>query len=88
MSSRRMTSSRTSEDDINELILKLQAALPESSSRCASRVPASKILKEICNYVKRLHREADNLSERISQLLVSTDTSSVDADILRSLLLR
>ncbi|XP_022886818.1 transcription factor ILI3-like [Olea europaea var. sylvestris] len=83
MSSRR---SRFTEDEINELILKLQVLLPDSSSRCKTRVSASKILKETCNYIKKLQKDVDGLSERLSELLASRDISVVDADLLASLL--
>ncbi|PSR95814.1 Transcription factor like [Actinidia chinensis var. chinensis] len=88
MSSRRVRASRTSEDELNELIFKLQAVLTESSSRCTTRVSPSKILKETCSYIKRLQREVDDLSERLSQLLASMDTSGsgLDVEILKSLL--
>ncbi|XAR50070.1 hypothetical protein NMG60_11004296 [Bertholletia excelsa] len=90
MSSRRARASNLGEDEINELVSKLQALLPHSSSRCTRReqMPPWKILEETCSYIKRLHREVDNLSERISQLLASTDaTGDVDvADFVRSLL--
>ncbi|GFZ07751.1 similar to BANQUO 3 [Actinidia rufa] len=80
MSSRRVRASRTSEDELNELIFKLQAVLTESSSRCTTRVSPSKILKETCSYIKRLQREVDDLSERLSQLLASMDTSGSGLD--------
>ncbi|XP_057464810.1 transcription factor ILI4-like isoform X1 [Actinidia eriantha] len=106
MSSRRVRASRTSEDELNELIFKLQAVLTESSSRfylyllsttwllhqaiegCQYHVSPSKILKETCSYIKRLQREVDDLSERLSQLLASMDTSGsgLDVEILKSLL--
>ncbi|KAL6973357.1 Transcription factor ili4, partial [Sarracenia purpurea var. burkii] len=51
-------------------------------------VPAatSNILKETCSYIRKLHREVDGLSERLSQLLAAMDSGGVHADILRSLL--
>ncbi|KAA8542413.1 hypothetical protein F0562_023451 [Nyssa sinensis] len=82
----RSSASRISEDEINDLVLKLQALLQESNSGGTARVPAWKILKETCSYIKRLHREVGDLSERLSQLLASADTTGVDADMLRSLL--
>ncbi|CAL5362187.1 unnamed protein product [Camellia sinensis] len=75
-----------SEDEINDLVTKLQALLPNSSSRSRTRVPASKILKETCSYIQRLHREVDDLSNKLSQILANMDTTGVDSDILRSLL--
>ncbi|KAK2973523.1 hypothetical protein RJ640_010578 [Escallonia rubra] len=49
-------------------------------------VPASKILKETCKYIKRLQGEVEDISERLSQLLASMDNSGVDTDFLRRLL--
>ncbi|KAG0497654.1 hypothetical protein HPP92_002106 [Vanilla planifolia] len=83
MSSRR---SRITEDEINELISKLQSLLPESRRRSAGRASASKLLKETCNYIKSLHQEVDDLSDRLSGLMATMDTNSVEAEIVRSLL--
>lgn len=78
---------RISDDEINELISKLQALLPESSRRRnASRSSASKLLKETCTYIKSLHREVDDLSERLSGLMSTMDNDSPQAEIIRSLL--
>ncbi|KAL0384953.1 UNVERIFIED_CONTAM: Transcription factor ILI5 [Sesamum radiatum] len=82
MSNRRARVSRITEDEMNDLILKLQALLPDSSSM----VSASKIVKETCNYLKKLHKEVDDLSERLSQLLASGAITSTDADAIRTLL--
>ncbi|PKU71444.1 Transcription factor bHLH135 [Dendrobium catenatum] len=88
MSSRR---SRITEDEINELISKLQSLLPESRRRSLGRVvelqaSASKLLKETCNYIKNLHREVDDLSERLSGLMDNMEMNSFEAEIVRSLL--
>lgn len=85
MSSRRERASRITENEMNDLILKLQPLLPDSSSRCNTRVSASKILKETCNYLKKLHKEVDDLSEGLSQLVAS---GSLDEDTIRALLQR
>uniref|UniRef100_A0A0E0GN35 BHLH domain-containing protein n=1 Tax=Oryza nivara TaxID=4536 RepID=A0A0E0GN35_ORYNI len=87
MSGRR-ASSRITDDEINELISKLQSLLPESSRRrgATSRSPATKLLKEMCSYIKSLHREVDDLSERLSELMATMDSNSPQADIIRSLL--
>ncbi|CAL4912815.1 unnamed protein product [Urochloa decumbens] len=78
---------RISDDEINELISKLQALLPESSRRRnANRSSASKLLKETCSYIKSLHREVDDLSERLSELMSTMDNDSPQAEIIRSLL--
>jgi len=47
---------------------------------------ASKLLKETCNYIKSLHREVDDLSDRLSGLMATMDTNSAQAEIIRSLL--
>lgn len=51
------------------------------------QVSASKVLQETCNYVRSLHREIDDLSDRLAQLLVSSETDSAQAAIVRSLLM-
>ncbi|CAK9155698.1 unnamed protein product [Ilex paraguariensis] len=85
MSSRNNRGSGFTQDEINGLLLKLQALLPDPTSRC-TRVPTSKILEEMCSYIKRLRREVDDLSERLSQSLSSMDSDELNADFLRSLL--
>lgn len=50
------------------------------------QVPASKVLQETCNYIRSLHREVDDLSERLSQLLATIDADSAEAAIIRSLI--
>ncbi|URE39989.1 Transcription factor bHLH135 [Musa troglodytarum] len=82
MSSRR---SRISEEEITELISKLQSLLPETRRRGASRASAAKVLKETCNYIKSLHREVDDLSGRLSELMATMDVDSAQAEIVRSL---
>ena len=47
---------------------------------------ASKLLKETCSYIKSLHREVDDLSERLSGLMSTMDNDSPQAEIIRSLL--
>ncbi|GFZ00142.1 Transcription factor like [Actinidia chinensis var. chinensis] len=93
MSSRRSRSrqsggvSRITEDQIADLVSKLQQLIPELRSRSSDKVSASKVLQETCNYIKNLHREVDDLSDRLSELLASTDTNSAQAAIIRSLLM-
>ncbi|KAB2633496.1 transcription factor PRE3 [Pyrus ussuriensis x Pyrus communis] len=90
MSSRRSRSrqsggSRISDDQINDLVSKLQQLLPEiRNSRRSDKVSASTVLQETCNYIRNLHREVDDLSERLSELLATTDTAQ--AAVIRSLL--
>ncbi|XP_010416307.1 PREDICTED: transcription factor PRE3 [Camelina sativa] len=77
--------SRISEDQINDLILKLQQLLPElRDSRRSDKVSAARVLQDTCNYIRNLHREVDDLSERLSELLANTDTAQ--AALIRSLL--
>ncbi|ONK56696.1 uncharacterized protein A4U43_C10F11760 [Asparagus officinalis] len=71
---------------MNELISKLQSLLPESHRRGSGRAPATKLLKETCNYIKALHREVDDLSDRLSDLMSTMDNGSAQAEIVRSLL--
>ncbi|CAL0330633.1 unnamed protein product [Lupinus luteus] len=89
MSSRRSRSSNMiTEDQINDLVSKLQQLLPEirHSHRHSDKVSSAKILQETCNYIRSLHREVDDLSERLSELLANTDTAQ--ASIIRNLLLQ
>ncbi|BAS91271.1 transcription factor ILI1 [Oryza sativa Japonica Group] len=84
------SSSRTSisEDQIAELLSKLQALLPESQARNgAHRGSAARVLQETCSYIRSLHQEVDNLSETLAQLLASPDVTSDQAAVIRSLLM-
>ncbi|URE31224.1 HLH, partial [Musa troglodytarum] len=93
MSSRRArsrqstSSSRIADEQINDLVCKLQAVLPESRIRGADRISAARVLQETCNYIRSLHRDVDDLSERLSELLNNTEASSAQAAIIRSLLI-
>ncbi|GLU09396.1 hypothetical protein SLE2022_334980 [Rubroshorea leprosula] len=93
MSSRRSRSnqqsstSRITDDQIADLISKLQQLIPELRGRRFNKVSASKVLQETCNYIRNLHREVDDLSDRLSELLASTETDSEQAAIIRSLLM-
>ncbi|KAL7260956.1 hypothetical protein ACSBR1_006593 [Camellia fascicularis] len=93
MSSRRSRSrqsgesSRITDDQIADLISKLQQLIPELRNRGSDKVSASKVLQETCNYIRNLHKEVDDLSDRLSGLLSSTDSNSAEAAIIRSLLM-
>ncbi|XP_009610531.1 transcription factor PRE6 [Nicotiana tabacum] len=93
MSSRRSRSrqssgvSRISDDQIADLVSKLQQLIPEIRNRRSDKVSASKVLQETCNYIRNLHSEVDGLSDRLSQLLESTESDSAQASIIRSLLM-
>ncbi|KAI5562453.1 hypothetical protein POPTR_015G063300v4 [Populus trichocarpa] len=84
--SRQSGSSRINDDQILDLVTKLQQLLPETRNRRSEKVSAAKALQETCNYIKSLHREVDDLSERLSELLETTDTTQ--AAIIRNLLMQ
>ncbi|XP_041028989.1 transcription factor PRE4-like [Juglans microcarpa x Juglans regia] len=94
MSSRRSRTSINVADDqeiIENLVFKLQSLLPDQpNQRHKEPVSASKILNEICTYIKSLQKEADDLSERLSRQLHSVDTTGdvdvVDVEFIRRLL--
>ena len=51
------------------------------------QVSASKVLQETCNYIRSLHTEVDDLSERLSQFLATIDADAAEAAIIRSLIM-
>jgi len=81
----RKQTSRVSDQQINDLLSKLKSLLPEI---CESndKVPASKVLLETCNYIRSLHREVDDLSEKLAELLANTEDGSAQAALIMSLL--
>ncbi|XAR65463.1 hypothetical protein NMG60_11009601 [Bertholletia excelsa] len=86
MSSRRSRSRASASDEqINDLLSKLQQALPELRHQRSEKVSSAKVLQETCNYIRSLHREVDDLSARISELLAAADSSQ--AALIRSLLM-
>ncbi|KMT08093.1 hypothetical protein BVRB_6g143450 [Beta vulgaris subsp. vulgaris] len=92
MSSRRSRSRQSggvsgiSDDQIADLVHKLQQLIPEiRGSRRNSDKSANRVLQETCNYIRSLHREVDDLSDRLAELLASTDSDSAQAAIIRSL---
>ncbi|KAL4302672.1 hypothetical protein GQ457_10G029370 [Hibiscus cannabinus] len=87
MSSRRSGGSRMSDDQIADLVSKLQRLIPELRGRRSNKASASKVLQETCNYIRNLHREVEDLSDRLSQLLASADTDTDQAAILTTLLI-
>ncbi|KAJ3705707.1 hypothetical protein LUZ61_009412 [Rhynchospora tenuis] len=86
-SRRSSNSSRITEEQIVELVSKLQDLLPEARSRNSERVSASRVLQDTCNYIRDLQQEVDDLSERLADLLATTDMTSAQAAIIRSLLM-
>ncbi|XP_062168536.1 transcription factor PRE4-like [Alnus glutinosa] len=81
------TTSNATEEEINDLVLRLQSLLPRRNQRRRNRtLSASKVLNETCSYLKRLQKEVEDLSERLAQLLDSVDTTAVDVELIRRLL--
>ncbi|KAE8732962.1 Transcription factor PRE4 [Hibiscus syriacus] len=78
---------RITDDQIAHLVSNLQWLIPELRQQRSDKVNASKMLQETCEYIRNLHREVEGLSDRLSQLLASTDTDNEQASILRSLLM-
>ncbi|WOL11543.1 transcription factor ILI3-like [Canna indica] len=77
---------RITDEEISELVSKLQSLLPESRRQSIGRASASKLLKETCSYIKSLHQEVDDLSDRLSALMATMDAGSPQAEIIRGLL--
>ncbi|KAL9247719.1 hypothetical protein vseg_021121 [Gypsophila vaccaria] len=75
-----------SDDQIVQLVSKLQQLVPELHHRRSDKVSASRVLQETCNYIRNLRREMDDLSDRLSQLLTTVDANSEEARIIRGLL--
>ncbi|PSS30450.1 Transcription factor like [Actinidia chinensis var. chinensis] len=92
MSSRRRSrqsggTSRINDDQIMDLVSKLQQLVPEIRNRRSDKVSASKVLQETCTYVRNLHKEVDDLSQRLSQLLGTMDADSPEAATIRNLIM-
>ncbi|KAK3406302.1 transcription factor PRE3 [Eucalyptus grandis] len=84
--SRQSGSSGISDDQIIDLVSKLQQLLPEIRNRRSDKVSAAKVLQETCNHIRSLHREVDDLSERLSELLANSDSDQ--AAVIRNLLMQ
>ncbi|XP_076954764.1 transcription factor PRE4-like [Bidens hawaiensis] len=84
--SRQSGSTLITDDQINDLVSKLHQLLPEVRNRCSDKVSAARVLQETCSYIRSLHREVEDLSDRLSELLDNTD--STQASIIRSLLMQ
>ncbi|KAK8710721.1 hypothetical protein V6N13_146034 [Hibiscus sabdariffa] len=80
------SSNRITDDELNALIFHLQTLLPQLNHGRHDRVSATKVLSEICSYIRRLRNEVDDLSQRLSQRLDSMDLAGFDAEIVRNLL--
>ncbi|KAG6386104.1 hypothetical protein SASPL_154992 [Salvia splendens] len=96
MSSRRGSASKLTEDEVNDLIFKLQASLPHESNSTSNKKfgsdlvkfqrSASKILERTCIYIKKLQKEVDDLSDVLSKRLASGDINAADAELIATLL--
>ncbi|KAM7508037.1 hypothetical protein LguiA_018490 [Lonicera macranthoides] len=84
--SRQSSSSRITDDQIIQLVSKLQQHLPEIRSSRSDKVSAPKVLQETCKYIRKLNKDVDDLSERLSQLLATMDADSAEASIIRNLI--
>ncbi|XP_047321216.1 transcription factor PRE6-like [Impatiens glandulifera] len=84
-----------SDEQIFDLLSKLQRLIPEiRQTRSNKVVSGSVLLEETCKYIRNLQREVEDLSYRLSQLLASSSSSSThdhinnaQAAIIRSLLI-
>ncbi|KAL8544734.1 hypothetical protein ACS0TY_005096 [Phlomoides rotata] len=65
----------------------MQKKMEEEPSPLTRKISAPKVLQETCDYIRNLHREVEDLSDRLSELLESTDSGSAQAVIIRSLLM-
>ncbi|XP_038895474.1 transcription factor PRE5-like [Benincasa hispida] len=83
-----MASSKLADDDLQNLVFKLQTLLPHLNRKpdndSAVSVSATDILKETCDYIKKLQREVDDLSERLWKQL---DSMGVDLEMVKDLIL-
>ncbi|OIW01257.1 hypothetical protein TanjilG_10418 [Lupinus angustifolius] len=68
----------TDENEINDLVSRLQVLLPQLNQRNGLRQPVSKILQETCCHIKNLQKEVEELSEKLTKLMDSIDISDID----------
>ncbi|KAG5035476.1 hypothetical protein AAZX31_04G156400 [Glycine max] len=86
---RNSRTSKFTESEINDLMLRLQALLPQlnqTSNSRASSVSVMKIMKETCSHITRLQKEVKDLGERLVQLMDSVDLSDIDEERFTRLL--
>ncbi|XP_078444790.1 transcription factor ILI4-like [Wolffia australiana] len=77
---------RANDDDVRELVSKLQALLPEARRRSLAKASPAKLLKETCSYIRSLQREVGDLSDKLSDLISDMDGENGQAEIIRALL--
>ncbi|KAK7338873.1 hypothetical protein VNO77_19507 [Canavalia gladiata] len=83
---RRSRASKFTQNEINDLVSRLQLLLPQINQRANSRQSASDILQETCCHIRRLQKEVEELSERLSELMDSADISDIDRSTLHNFL--
>ncbi|KAG6529980.1 hypothetical protein ZIOFF_012197 [Zingiber officinale] len=79
------SSASVTDEQINDLLSKLQATV-KNIYILMMQASAAKVLQETCDYIRSLHREVDDLSERLSDLLADAEVNSAQAAIIRSFL--
>ncbi|KAL2340788.1 hypothetical protein Fmac_008728 [Flemingia macrophylla] len=89
MSSQRSSrTSRFTEKEINDMMLRLQALVPQLNQRSNSTASMSvmMIIKETCSHINRLQKEVEDLGKRLAELMDSVDISVIDQESLTRLL--
>ncbi|CAL0328224.1 unnamed protein product [Lupinus luteus] len=76
----------TDQNEINELVSRLQVLLPQLNQRNNSRQSMSKILQETCCHIKNLQKEVEALSEKLAKLMDSMDISDIERRALEDFL--
>ncbi|KAE9622172.1 hypothetical protein Lal_00032966 [Lupinus albus] len=76
----------TDQNEINELVSRLQVLLPQLNQRNNSRQSVSKILQETCSHIKNLQKEVEALSEKLTKLMDSMDISDIERRALEDFL--
>ncbi|RWV91534.1 hypothetical protein GW17_00046174 [Ensete ventricosum] len=74
-----------SDEELRELISRIQSVLPETRRGGRKEASGATLLKEMSEYIKSLHREVDDLSDRLSELVATMDVNGAQAETLRSL---
>ncbi|CAL0302743.1 unnamed protein product [Lupinus luteus] len=76
----------TDQNEINDLVSRLQVLLSQLNQTNNSRQSVSKILRETCCYIKKLQKEVEDLSEKLTNLMDSVDISDIDRRVLEDFL--
>ncbi|TYJ98875.1 transcription factor PRE5-like [Cucumis melo var. makuwa] len=75
-----MASSKLGDNELKNLVSKLRTLLPQLNHKPdnSSEASTGEILKETCDYIKKLQKEVDDLSERLWKQL---DSMGVDFEM-------